>query len=109
MNSSFLYHAFGVKEYHYCATAYKDSAIFLKLKTNVPKKMQMSPLWVQARHQVWRYPPRHPQPTHRQQADISVADRPALPVQGVREGGSGGYSVHPRQRQLHLPFLPLCT
>ena len=38
MNSSFLYHAFGVKEYHYCATAYKDSAIFLKLKTNVPKK-----------------------------------------------------------------------
>ena len=38
MNSSFLYHAFGVKEYHYHATAYKDSAIFLKLKSNPPKK-----------------------------------------------------------------------
>ncbi len=36
MNSSFLYHAFGVKEYHYCSTAYKDNAIFVKLKTNVP-------------------------------------------------------------------------
>ena len=34
MNSSFPYHAFGVKEYHYHATAYKDSAIFLKLKSN---------------------------------------------------------------------------
>ena len=38
MNSSFLYHAFGVKEYHYHATAYKDNAIFLKLKSNTPKK-----------------------------------------------------------------------
>ena len=38
MNSSFLYHAFGVKEYHYHATVYKDSAIFLKLKSNTPKK-----------------------------------------------------------------------
>lgn len=38
MNSSFLYHAFGVKDYHYHATAYKDSAIFLKLKSDSPKK-----------------------------------------------------------------------
>ena len=38
MNSSFLYHAFGVKGYHYHATAYKDSAIFLKLKSDTPKK-----------------------------------------------------------------------
>ena len=38
MNSSFLYHVFGVKEYHYHATVYKDSAIFLKLKSNTPKK-----------------------------------------------------------------------
>ena len=38
MNSSFLYHAFGVKEYHYSAIDYKDSAIFLKVKSNTPKK-----------------------------------------------------------------------
>ncbi|RRD93097.1 transposase family protein [Bacteroides heparinolyticus] len=38
MNSSFLYHAFGVKEYHCHATSYKDSAIFLKLKSDTPRK-----------------------------------------------------------------------
>jgi len=38
MNSSFLYHAFGVKEYHYSAIDYKDSAIYLKVKSNSPKK-----------------------------------------------------------------------
>lgn len=37
MTPSLLYHAFGVKEYAYSGTAYKDSAIFFKLHHVEPK------------------------------------------------------------------------
>ena len=38
MNDSLLYQAYGVKDYSYAATEYKDNAIFLNLKTILPKR-----------------------------------------------------------------------
>lgn len=38
MNDSLLYQAYGVKDYSYAATEYKDSAIFLHLKTVLPQR-----------------------------------------------------------------------
>ncbi len=37
MNSSFLYHAFGVKDYHYHATAYKKPLLLVKHPCFLPK------------------------------------------------------------------------
>lgn len=39
MNASLLYQAYGVKDYAYASTKYKDNAIFLHLKTIVPKRL----------------------------------------------------------------------
>ncbi|MCQ2093563.1 MAG: ISL3 family transposase [Bacteroidaceae bacterium] len=38
MNASLLYQAYGVKNYSYGSTEYKDNAIFLNLKTILPQK-----------------------------------------------------------------------
>lgn len=38
MNASLLYQAYGVKDYAYASTEYKDNAIFLNLKTILPKR-----------------------------------------------------------------------
>ncbi len=40
MNPSFLYHAFGVRQYQYYSTAYKDNAIYLKLKALTAKRCE---------------------------------------------------------------------
>ncbi len=40
MNSSLLYHAYGVTEYEYSGIEYKDSSIFIKLKHEEPQKLQ---------------------------------------------------------------------
>ena len=44
MNDSLLYQAYGVKDYSYSSTEYKDKSIYLHLKTKVSKKIVGSDL-----------------------------------------------------------------